>query len=79
MRKFRTCNEADDETDDDDSGGSDGRVPQVGDCVEQVDARSDTTRHTHTDTHGIGYKRNNDIIIIITIRGNLLQKIKYDL
>ena len=48
MRKFRTCNEADDETDDDDSGGSDGRVPQVGDCVQQVDARSDTTRHTHT-------------------------------
>ena len=92
MRKSRTCNEADDETDDDDSGGSDGRVPQVGDCVQQVDARSVTTRHTHRGsvTNVITIKSviiiiiiNIIILIIITIMIIIIMRkfsnFKYDL
>ena len=41
MKFWRTCDEADDKTDNDDGGGSDGGVPHVGHWVKKVNARPD--------------------------------------
>ena len=56
MKFWRTCDEADNKTDKDDGGSSNGGVPQVGDWVKKVDARPDArqrdqiTKSTHLAT-----------------------------